>query len=611
MISTRKSLRKNIDGAADCFVRQGMLRRCKLIAEQKIQWIKKFLMIGLILLTALSFLKSIFISRDIDEAYAVAQSYRIVRGDRLLIDMWEPHQFSAVLGAAFIAPFVSITGSTEYLVIYLRCISILIHCLLGLLLYYFCSRQVRQKEALSILFLHLLFLPKWVQSVEFELMHYWAALLCFLCFAAYLKLNRGKKWLFLAGICVVLAMQCYPTMVLLYPIYLSGLIIYDKQQIKKPAKMIFQDILAFSGGALGSGILFLLYLMRNQTLSEFYQNLMHLFSDKSHTQYTFLEKIQRLLPDFGQELFLYLGIFVVILLLCRIGIAIRKQDIFKGELVLISMLGTIIVLEIIAVVGSLFFDQNQFYLQIRYIAMILPGIYLFFRNKKKFGFWMYFSVLPALVSVLAVLAVSNMNTNVAYSKSFVGVIGTGIMLAIYLEDGKSAENMRLQIISRMSICSMLIGLLVCRLVLIRVTGCLPVTMRASLEKITAGPEKGIYVLRDEAEVWNENYAILKQYVAKDDKLFYVGAENMIYVAAESELATPSTQGTTVFNEMIEQYFTEYPEKMPDVIIIDKTFETVYEYRYSAENIITMNWIEENYSDAAVVETDYLKILTRK
>lgn len=47
--------------------------------------------IFMILLSLLAILKSIYISFDIDEGYAIAQSYRLLKGDRLIAEMWEPH----------------------------------------------------------------------------------------------------------------------------------------------------------------------------------------------------------------------------------------------------------------------------------------------------------------------------------------------------------------------------------------------------------------------------------------------------------------------------------------------------------------------------------------
>ena len=42
-------------------------------------------------------IKSIFTDFGIDSSYAIATSYRHISGDRLFIEMWEPHQTSSFL----------------------------------------------------------------------------------------------------------------------------------------------------------------------------------------------------------------------------------------------------------------------------------------------------------------------------------------------------------------------------------------------------------------------------------------------------------------------------------------------------------------------------------
>lgn len=58
----------------------------------------------LVILSILAIIKSIFVSFDIDESYAVTQAYRLLTGDRILADRWEPHQLSAYGAAIFLFP---------------------------------------------------------------------------------------------------------------------------------------------------------------------------------------------------------------------------------------------------------------------------------------------------------------------------------------------------------------------------------------------------------------------------------------------------------------------------------------------------------------------------
>ncbi|MDE5748684.1 MAG: hypothetical protein K2I21_14050, partial [Acetatifactor sp.] len=180
----------------------------------------------LIGLTFLSFVKAIWISLDIDESYAVACAYRMVRGDRLIRDMWEPHQLSAFLAALFAAPYIWIRGNTDYLVIWLRVIGVLIHTGMGVLLYRQLVKKTNRFFAFCIMILHLNFLPKWVQMPEFELMHYWCLLGIFLVLHAYFASGKSRMILpFLGGCLLVGSMLCYPTMIVLYPFYILAICI--------------------------------------------------------------------------------------------------------------------------------------------------------------------------------------------------------------------------------------------------------------------------------------------------------------------------------------------------------------------------------------------------
>ena len=70
---------------------------------QKIIWISICVLLSG--LTVFGIVKSLFVSLDVDESYAVALAYRLVTGDKIMYDLWEPHQFSAFLAAFALLPF--------------------------------------------------------------------------------------------------------------------------------------------------------------------------------------------------------------------------------------------------------------------------------------------------------------------------------------------------------------------------------------------------------------------------------------------------------------------------------------------------------------------------
>lgn len=589
---------------------------------EKIIWY--LVCVAMIGLTLLGYIKGIFISSDIDESYALAQSYRLAVGDKLFVHMWESHQLSAFLGAIFIKLYLTFFGTTEYLVIYLRVIGILIHTGIGIWFYKTIKRDVPQKISFLILFLHLNFLPKWVQMPEFELMHYWFVLAIFLLLYGYFgREKRGFLRPALAGVCVVGSMMSYPTMIILYPFLVIGFCVLEKQKFGLKGLKRLKSSLYLTLGALVSGGGFLVYLLSYQSISEFLENVSYIFLDESHSMEETAFKWQYYKIEIGEHFASYFGhmgvalIFVAVFLIIRLIVLWVKEKSIKNfltkkgvEFVVISlMVLTAVFMEINQIFGSVLQDENQFYLLLRYVAILIPAIYLGIRYHKKYALVFWLSIVPGVVSFVAALLITNMTLNVCYAKMFEGVLGSILILLCYVKDvvpGKAVKSGYVLIYAL--ILGLLCGFFVCRVVLIRVTGCLPVTIKAPLCQIEEGPGKGIYVLNTDGVIWNENYEILRGCIKEDDRLLYIGPDNMVYPAMECVVASPSTQGTTVYNEMFIYYYEKHKDRIPNVIVIDKTFESNPVYHYSDNNQVLLDWIEETFNNVTIEETNYLKIL---
>ena len=125
----------------------------------------------LLVLSVLAVVKTIFFSLDMDENYALAVGYRLAMGEKLFLDLWESHQLGGIFLAPFLWLYLLIFGTTDYMVIYARVIGTIFHILTGIFLYKTAVGTGKIKKTFSMLlfFLHLNFLPKWVQCPDFEL----------------------------------------------------------------------------------------------------------------------------------------------------------------------------------------------------------------------------------------------------------------------------------------------------------------------------------------------------------------------------------------------------------------------------------------------------------
>lgn len=582
-----------------------------------------FVNVGLIAFTILAAVKCCMLSFDIDEAYAIAQSYRYAIGDHMFSEMWEPHQMSSFGATLFIVPFLWITGGdTTGIVLYLRVVGTVIHLLLGLWLFLATRRRIGSTGALLAMLAHINFLPKWIVVPEFELMQYWSVCALFICILQWQeknactlenktskKLRKEDFYLIFGGIAMFVSLLTYPTMILLYPVYVLAFYRLNVGEMREKWRGIF----LFTVPALVLGILYLIYLGTYMSIAEFAKYIGYVFMDGSHS----VSLGMRML-GYGQELLAFLELLIIpVFIGVILAVLLSKKGLFRDKSrkrsALFGMLSITLILLMIHMWDSVFSDKNQFYMYFRYLWIVIVGLAayrLFRRENGENSVYIYAGIIPGLVGVLASLLVTNMTLEIALARVYIGVIATIFLLKDVIFEQVNTEKC-LKVLSYVTMLALLTGLLVSKLILVRFTGCIPATIRAPFERVADGPAKGLWVREEMAWQYNDNYRVMNECIQPGDKLLYFGCENLYYLYVEDIVfATPSVQGTTVFDEVFLQYYEEHPERMPNVVIVDKLFPQNPYYRYSEENIALENWIAKEFSDADVEESDCFVILRK-
>lgn len=219
-------------------------------------------------------IKCIFTNFDIDSEYAMAMSYRMLRGDHMFTQMWEPHQTSAFLCTFLLGIFTGITGSTMGSAMFLHICGVVIHLLLGFALYAFFKRRINVRLAQLMVIFFLAVRPKNIVMPEFSNMQIWFSVLLFLCLLLYFETER-RHWLILAGVSLCLEIISYPSCLIVYLFVLVLLGIYGKKSWK--------DILLFSGVCAVSGTAYVGYFVSRMGLKTFLQNIGYIVAaDSSH-----------------------------------------------------------------------------------------------------------------------------------------------------------------------------------------------------------------------------------------------------------------------------------------------------------------------------------------
>ena len=555
---------------------------------RKFAW--RFFQIVLMAVTFIGIVKAVFVSLDIDESYAIAQAYRLCVGDKLVYDMWEPHQFSAFFPAVFLFPFVKLSGGTEYCVIFLRIIGVLLHFGVGAYLYHISKEEFGKKGAFLLFLLHMNFLPKWISMPEFELMHYWCMMMIFMLLYEHEK--KGKHiYGLLAGAFFLVSCLCYPTMIFLLPVYL---LVLRKGTFPNKGVLLF-FLGAFVPAAATSGRI-LMYM----SSGEVRKFVGYIFMDASHTGEKTDLKWYIYLMEFLQQNLAFaiaLGIAAVItLVLALIVKKVSKKSMGFGKIAVTAVFICATLLSAYTVFGYLFGDENQFFFQVRILVCTVAFFVIGLVNRKEFRSEFWYGIFPAVISLFAVLVITNMDTNTSYAKLMPAVITGFFMMGKYFFKRKEEMDLAAKVEKGAVLSAgagLLICILICKVILIRVSGCLPVTIKASLDTVEFGPAKGVYVLKDLADSWNDNYEVMENFVKPKRNTLYIGAEQLFYVAFTDRICTPSVQGTAVYNEMYREYYKEFPEKTPQIIVVDNTFEETPGYYYSPDNYFIFQWIENN------------------
>ncbi len=356
------------------------------------------------------------------------------------------------------------------------------------------------------------------------------------------------------------------------------------------------------------------YLFSYMTLPELLENLSYVLMDESHSNslgYRCLEYLKEIII-FIPHLLLYMALSFLIIMGSRKYFSARGKiyPILSKPIMPAILILTIMLFSLEQIGLSLLGDANQFYLYFRFLVVLLLGIVYSFLYKK--STWDYFllGIFPGFLSVLASAAITNMTFEISLARSYIAVMALCFIVGHLLQT-KFQQDALFKGLAFAGVFLFLISLLVCKLLLVRVTGCIPISVKMHTDSITEGPVAGLLLKEELAAAYNENTAFIRENITEKDCLLYFGCENIYYLVVDAKIATPSTQGTAVFNETYLQYFEKYPDKIPNVVLIDKSFDANPEYYYSVQNQIVLDWIMEEFENATVVlETDRL-ILMRK
>lgn len=567
---------------------------------------KPILWTFLMVLCIVTALKILFAGYDVDEQYAVAMAYRMLKGDLLLTDMWEPHQTSGFLCTLLMLPYLALFSTTTGIFLYLRFCGLLLHGLTAFFLYRTLRRRFAPGYAFLLGCIAFFTLPKLMFLPEFSNLQTDFLLWAVLCLLRYYDpdLSRRDKpslgYLYAAGSFMALEVLTYPSTILAFLAAFLCMFRYRGRRGHSAAAELLGLLLPCVLGAAA----FLAVLLSYIPLSELGSLIGIVSSDGSHSAPLTQRLLQHAqsLEQLALFFLLYALIAAGLLLICRF--CAKKP--FPAAAWCFLLLGCTLLGQICI---WLFAEQYPNYPMAEYFFLPVLLLAALLRHQVSASPTLGFFVLTPLAAFLGILLFSNHPLLV--SLPFLTPCVVGILSLPELQEyqqlpaetdaaehnQKSTGRLRLmpQTLLVLWVCVLLFG----RCYMLRTTGGTHYTVFEELSLMRQGPAAGLIADTPSVIHYRDNYRLVTESLPDGAKVFYMGTDTDLYLMKDLEFCTPSTICSPTFDDKILLYFEQHPEKEPEYVVCDGGL--LYTDPW------VLSYIQEHCLETPVAVNDYLQI----
>ena len=490
----------------------------------------------------LSSVKMVFFGLNIDEEYTVTLGYRIITADKMFLDMWEPHQMSGFVCAFFTKIFMLLTGSTDYLVVYLRIISLLIHGCISAYLYTALSKITTKYQSALLSVLSFIIVPKMALSIDFSLIAYLSLVMIT---TALIKMDTSDKRigsLIVLSLATCASILSYPSMLLLFVgLFITLFITFSKK-----------DAFLYTGICFVIGLLYVGYFTITLGPKDFLFGIQQMMTDGEHSA-SLLSTLFSNVKSWLIVLVAFSVLYATAYLIAKI-FKIKKQKSFIA-----------VSISLVALIGQLVYWLSSF----RYINYPLVLYYLIFGalliTRRITGKEFLKFILPSLIATFS----GALLTNTGIYVISVLLIPTIIYLLTKSTDTEEIAGISNKII----VYALLLLFLFARGWLLCESGSFKADMTYVKQKALSGPAKGIYCRYIEGYQYNQVQELVDRYIESDASVLCISGHTLWYLLSDVKIANYSTISTPTYDARLMEYYDLYPDKKPDYILVDAGMDT--------------------------------------
>lgn len=578
---------------------------------------------ALIVLSILAAVKMLFWSGGLDEEYQLVMAYRNINGDKLFLNMWEPHQTSAFLCSLLMRPYLTFIGNTGIMV-WLRFCGTIIHLAISVYLYRVLCRMVSKDNAFLVGAIYFNTIPKQIMLPEFGIMQVWFLTLLSLYLISYYDSDvRKKKYLIFAALSLVLEVLSYPSCIFLYVLVVW--IIW-----RRSGKGRFKDIGILTGVCVLCGVSYLAILLQNNTA----EGLVHTLSYIVNGDITHSFSIENKLLFSVRYTLGPVLIWIAVLVLAKAGAALsvkrgRKAAERQGEEIFLHQMiwGT----ALSCLLGLFYWvvlNIGYEYMQIHLAVFMTFGVVCAIRVKRRNAaeekeavadrvLWqaglLSDGILLAAGGLLAVVLLTDLPLMNSLSHEVSGAVFGAVLIILYWENkktgGEDAPGKRkyrpagLYIILFLWAFTAVFGK---GYTLRSKWGYANVLQSGGIMK--QGPAAGTisdymcaYIYNCDCEDWQNMVRDGDRVLIMVDQIRNLGT--IRYLLKDVEISHFSVIDPTPYDERLLQYWEMFPEKEPNVIVVD----CWYGQLLANPEGWMMQYIENEFGYTSVEDGRYIRI----
>ena len=493
-------------------------------------------------------IKSVLIDYDGDAGYAFAMASRLINGDKMFTEMWEPHQTAAVFTAAFMKLYYVIFGTTDGVVLFLNITTFLIYLLLTVFAVRTLSKFVDKTTSEMMGIILLVLRPKIAQTLDYANLTIIFSTAFFILLIKYFAGERRLTTLILSAVFLCLNVLAYPTAIVLYIALAVCIFVYSNHKLR--------DFLVTSGTCLILGGAYGGYFLAKIGFKNLIECLKNIVSADSHSG----ESVYTGLAYFKEFV---IGVFVILLcvvLAYTIHFILKRAGRNSSFEVILALFYTVFVIAESYLVPIMVNDDSLAIWSLDRIFLFALAVF------GAFGYRYLNSVEKVIYTVGMIVSISTfasvlLLTNLPFITAF-GYLHVAAMVSIMSLSLKaqreSKENNNK--ISYICVASLII--------LLFAQGRANVTKAENY--IRTGPRKWCISTLQDCNGNKIGVAEWKESVTPDDTVLIIktnGIDPVSYMYSGSAIAVHSTISTPTYGDGLEKYWEYNPNKIPTVVAI--------------------------------------------